>query len=157
MNDFTIRVGKNIRKYREEQDMTMEELAVKIGMSQSNLSKIERGEPKKVDYVLLEKIADTLGVTKEEITGWGDPAVKAEKEHQRTNNLLIEYEELPKDHQRIIREIVAFLLYDKNASKDDREILRKLRYITDEARGRILNQLDYEYELERKKQKETSA
>lgn len=154
MNDFTIRVGANIRKFREEQDMTIEELAKKLGMSQPNLSKIERGEPKKVDYVLLEKIAIALNVSKEDITGWG---IKEEKHEQRYDKAFENYAKLSPNNQKIVNNVINSLLHDTNASSTEEEILRKLRYITDEARSRIVNQLNYEYESERKKQAHDSA
>lgn len=43
MKDYICSIAENIRKLREERDMTQEELAELAGISQSHLSKIEVG------------------------------------------------------------------------------------------------------------------
>ena len=127
-------------------------------MSQPNLSKIERGEPKKVDYVLLEKIAIALNVSKEDITGWGSKGEKHEQHiKHRYDKAFENYAKLSFSDQKIVNSVINSLLHDADATSTEEEILRKLRYITDEARSRIINQLNYEYESERKKQAHDSA
>lgn len=55
------RIGRRIRKIREEQDMTLAELASKVGISSDMLQKYENGQRKpKTDR--LKEIARALGV-----------------------------------------------------------------------------------------------
>lgn len=161
MNDFTIRVGANIRRLREEQGMTIDELAKRLGMSQPNLSKIERGEPKKVDYLLLDRMATALNVQPSDITGWQDKNAQQEKHEQhlqhRYDKAFDDYSKLSFESQKIVNGVIKSLLHHAPTDNTEEEILRKLRYITEEARDRVLHQLEYEYEAERKKQNETSA
>ncbi len=161
MSDFTIRVGANIKRYREAKGLTAGELAKKLGMSQPNLTKIEHGEPKKVDYILLGKIADILEVSKSDITGWEDEDAKRQKHEKhlqsRCDKALEKYARLSFADQKIVNGVIDSLLHKTPATDSESEILRKIRYLSEESRGRILNQLDYEYNLEREKQKQTSA
>lgn len=57
-----VRVGKNIKKYRQAHKMTLEELAVEIHKSKSTVSKYEKGLIA-VDVVTLEEIASALKVS----------------------------------------------------------------------------------------------
>ncbi|MDE3839357.1 hypothetical protein C0966_08325 [Bacillus methanolicus] len=54
-------VGMQIRKIREEKDMTLEELGKKIDLTKGYLSKLERGE-KPINLKNLKRIADALDV-----------------------------------------------------------------------------------------------
>lgn len=57
---FNKKIGEKIRNLRESKYMTQEELAQKINISQTMLSKIERGE-NPLSLILAKKIADILG------------------------------------------------------------------------------------------------
>lgn len=54
-------LNEKIRKVRREKDISQAYLAQKIGLSQTQLSKIEKGI-RKVDALELKKIADALKV-----------------------------------------------------------------------------------------------
>jgi len=54
-------LGLEIRLLREKRRMTSKELAEKIGISQSQMSRLEKGQ-RRIDAKMLEKIADALGV-----------------------------------------------------------------------------------------------
>ena len=56
-----VRVGKNIKKYRQAHKMTLEELATEIHKSKSTVSKYEKGMIA-VDVITLEEIANVLKV-----------------------------------------------------------------------------------------------
>lgn len=56
-----MKINKKIRLIREENDLTQEDMATKLGMSVNGYAKIERGQTK-VNLPKLEQIAETLGV-----------------------------------------------------------------------------------------------
>lgn len=54
-------IGFKIKKLREEQNLSQETLAFKLGVSQSKLSDIENGQRKKeIDFLLMDKICKTF-------------------------------------------------------------------------------------------------
>jgi transcriptional regulator with XRE-family HTH domain len=56
-----MKINKKIRLIREENDLTQEDMATKLGMSVNGYAKIERGQTK-VNLPKLEQIAESLGV-----------------------------------------------------------------------------------------------
>ena len=63
-----VEFGKIIRKIREENNWTLDDMAKKLGTTKQALSKYERGErtPK---ITVAAKFADILGISLEELTG----------------------------------------------------------------------------------------
>lgn len=55
-------VGERIRKIRKNNELTMNDLALKLDISQSYLSKIERGDTK-ASVDLVEKICSIVGIS----------------------------------------------------------------------------------------------
>ncbi|UOY89978.1 helix-turn-helix domain-containing protein [Bacillus glycinifermentans] len=53
-------VGRKLRKIRDKRNYSQRKLAEKLGVSDSYLSKVEKGQP--VSLKLLERIADILNV-----------------------------------------------------------------------------------------------
>lgn len=56
-------VRVNIRRYRLEQNLTLEALAARSGVSHDYVSKLERGEKKNPSLIVVAKLAKGLGVT----------------------------------------------------------------------------------------------
>ena len=65
-------IGEHIRKYREAQSMTRQELADKIGISLSSYKRIITGAPINLDTAIL--IADALGISLDDLVGRAAPA-----------------------------------------------------------------------------------
>jgi transcriptional regulator with XRE-family HTH domain len=61
MKDINKEVGLNIRKIREEKDLSQEKLAALADLHRTYIGQIERGE-KNIGVVNLEKIAKALDV-----------------------------------------------------------------------------------------------
>jgi len=55
-------VRLRVRELRKAMKLTQDQLADLSGVDQGNISKLERGETKGVDFRTLEKLADALGV-----------------------------------------------------------------------------------------------
>lgn len=56
------RVGRNIRKFREEKELSQEQLAFETGMHRTYISGIERGI-RNPTIVILERLAEKLEVS----------------------------------------------------------------------------------------------
>ena len=61
MAQINKQVGKKIKGYRKQNNLTQEQLALKAGLHRAYIGHIERGE-KNIGLQNLEKIATTLGV-----------------------------------------------------------------------------------------------
>ncbi len=59
-------LGEIIKDRRKELNMSQEELANKSGLSQGYISELEKGEKENPSKATLTKLADTLGIMKEE-------------------------------------------------------------------------------------------
>lgn len=55
-------VGFKIKRLRERKNISQEELAYKLEVSQSNLSKIENGTVEKIDFLFMQKVCDYFQV-----------------------------------------------------------------------------------------------
>ena len=61
MNDIRAKFGKHLRKLRQENDLTQEELADKAGMHFTYIGQIERGK-RNPSLVNLERLAKALKI-----------------------------------------------------------------------------------------------
>lgn len=55
--------GFKIKKLRERKNLSQLQLAVILDITQSDLSKIENGRTKKIDYILMYKFCKEFNVT----------------------------------------------------------------------------------------------
>ena len=65
------RVGERVRAMRREQDLTLDDLAGRSGVSRAMISKLERGE-KNPTLVVAAKVAEGLGVSLSQLLGTED-------------------------------------------------------------------------------------
>lgn len=63
-------VGAEIRKLRNAKDIPMDELAERIGVTKSTISKWEKGDIKNVSRNYIESLAKELGTTPCHLMGW---------------------------------------------------------------------------------------
>jgi len=102
-----VHIGRNIRAIRLLQDMKQEAFAQRMGISQQNISKLEKR--KKISVTKLEAAARVLGVSIEAIEGFDENAVlhpnisKESPQLMRPVKEVIEYfkEEIAKRDQLI--------------------------------------------------------
>lgn len=55
-------IGKNLQRYRKENNLTQEELAERVGISTSFCANLERGK-KAMSIVVLRQLADSLDIS----------------------------------------------------------------------------------------------
>lgn len=65
-NDKLILLGERIKKVREEQGLTQEQLAYRIGKDQPSINRVEKGRINP-SYLYLLELAEGLGVSVKEL------------------------------------------------------------------------------------------
>src|SRR5262250_3242846 len=95
-------VGSRIRELRKGRRLTQTELSEKIGVAQSDLSRMEQGEYK-VGLDTLFKILQVFDLKMGEFFGETDNATEPE-----TRDLVKDFRELSGDAQREVRDFVRF-------------------------------------------------
>ena len=58
-------LGFKIKKLREQKNVSQEQLATELDISQSKLSKIENGRTTKIDFALMTKLAELFKISLE--------------------------------------------------------------------------------------------
>lgn len=113
-NQFCIRVGNNIRKYRKENKMTLKELAEKVGLTEATVQKYEAGNIKKIDIEMLKRLSDALETRPEKLTGWESREAYMEYRESRAvedeMNLIKTYSQLTHGHKKAVRLLAKSLL-----------------------------------------------
>ena len=59
-------LGFKIKKLREQRNISQEQLATELDISQSKLSKIENGRITKIDFALMTKLSDLFEISLED-------------------------------------------------------------------------------------------
>ena len=95
-------VGQRVRRLRKEREMTQSELASRIGIIQSDLCRMEKGEYK-VGLDTLFKILQVFDLKMGEFFGETEKAEDAE-----ARELVSEFLELSSEAQREVRNFVRF-------------------------------------------------
>ncbi len=95
-------VGSRIRELRKGRRLTQTELSEKIGVAQSDLSRMEQGEYK-VGLDTLFKILQVFDLKMGEFFGETEAAAEAE-----ARELVADFEALSGDAQREVRDFVRF-------------------------------------------------
>ena len=77
-------IGNRIKKAREKADMSLNDVALKLGVNKSTILRYENGEISKVKAPIIDALAKTLHVSPHYLLGWVD-----DKEDQK-NDLIAE-------------------------------------------------------------------
>lgn len=108
-------VGSRIRELRKGHHLTQTELSEKIGIAQSDLSRMEQGEYK-VGLDTLFKILHVFDLKMGEFFGETETAEDAE-----ARELVTEFQELTSEAQREVRDFVRFKKLQQRPDKYDPE------------------------------------
>lgn len=109
-------IGENIKRRRKELDMTLEEVAARVGVSRQTLSRYETGVIGNIPSDKIELLADALRTTPAYIMGWDD-------KEQSSHTDLSEYLEI----LRTRPEARALLKTVHGATKE--EVERNVKFI----------------------------
>lgn len=74
--------GRRIRKLREKQGLSLEDLGKAIGTTRQNIFKYESGDIANIPYDKLKKIAETLNTDPWYILGWEPPKKKEDSRNK---------------------------------------------------------------------------
>ena len=113
-------IGQNIKRYRQDADLTQEELATRLGMKKQTISSWEanRTEP---TLGQCTKMAEIFGCTVDDLLLLSptrrrfdvDFTVTTQDEDGKEFTFLIEYMKMPKDKRKMIDEYIKFIANQK--------------------------------------------
>ena len=112
-SQFCVRVGNNIKKYRKEKDLTLKELADRVGLTEATVQKYEAGNIKKIDVEMLKKLSDALGVLPENLTEWEKEEYQKYREAKQGTQeakIIKMYSQLTFGHKKAVRSLMENLL-----------------------------------------------
>jgi transcriptional regulator with XRE-family HTH domain len=107
MEDLGVRTGKNIRKYRILNNITLVELSQKTGIPLQSLYRYESGTTLSIKIDKLMAIADALNVNVNQLTEWntlGDNKIKGEVD------ILNSYNQLSPSHKKAVSTLIDSLI-----------------------------------------------
>lgn len=122
-NQFCVRVGNNIKKYRKLKNMTLKELANKIGLTEATVQKYEAGNIKSVSAEVLKKIADALDVAPENLTEWERSdylKYRSDKQGEDEAKVIKMYSRLTRGHKVAVKNLMKNLLEDQEKYISDK-------------------------------------
>jgi transcriptional regulator with XRE-family HTH domain len=99
-------VGFKIKKLREELNLPQMQLANELQVSQSELSKIENGQVKKIDFLLMVKVLNFFG---KDISFFVDENLKMNAQRKNSKEKESKQEKLKTFHENIMKEIQLFI------------------------------------------------
>lgn len=102
-------VGLRLRALRQQRGMSQTELGTALGLTQSNVSAIERGTRGPTLHQVA-KFAKVLGVSTDEILSNGKPAAESRLRRGRLLRRLERIQELPSADQRAVLKFLEALL-----------------------------------------------
>ena len=150
--NYRERVGENIEYYRKQSNLTLKELAVKVGITEATMQKYEKGMIKRIDVEMCTKIAEALNTTPNNITGWLNKDDKRKAHEQRIQHRIDKYKDsyasLPFEKQKLVDNYIQQLLYGTNSTtffEDETAIIDKYRKLDRRGKSRVLYTLDEEY------------
>ena len=108
---YFMTVNQKIRVLRKEKGMTVTELAEKVGIFQSVLTRYEKGTIQYVPVNLIQKLADALGCKPNDLTEGDERYSQNKKKHVSRDissdeyEMILNFRKLPKPAQQVIKEI----------------------------------------------------
>lgn len=80
-------IGRRLRKLRLEQELTLEDVSKKVGVTKATINKYESNTVKNIKRDTIEKLAEALSTSPEYLMGWTDNSTRVNSVH--TNNGII--------------------------------------------------------------------
>lgn len=107
--DFFKQIGQRIARYRKEQTLTQEQLAQKLGITQSVLAHYETGI-RRIPLSIVPAVAQALFVSVEEILGM--PTKTKRGPSPKILKILEQLQKLPLSKQKLALELIDTIIRD---------------------------------------------
>ena len=112
-------VGERLRRLREARDITQVELAKRLGVTQSNVSEMERGIRTVTSHFAV-KLAKVLRVSIDEIlVGSNGTAEKTPLSSVKLLRRVQKIEKLPEARQRVVLKFIDALIDQESSRRSD--------------------------------------
>lgn len=121
-------IGLRIETRRIELDLTMQEVADRIGVDKSTVQRYEKGKIKRIKLPVIESFASALSVNPDWIIGKTDIKLP-----------------LSVDHAAAVTPSRPAAGASVTLSKEEAELLRKFNSLDDRGKSAVLNVLNHEY------------
>lgn len=140
---------ENLKKYRLEKSMTLEELANIIGVSRQTVQKYESGIISNIPFDKIEKLSKALNISPSILMGWDN---KKEKSlYYLLNDTVLENDFMKNARTEILKELFKNEDFEKNLkdfwSLIKCDLLLNKNNLSFEDRTEIFNQLKKYYEF----------
>lgn len=108
-------IGEKLKKLREEQNLTLEEVGKRTGTTKQTIGRYENGEISNIPYDRIESLAKCFSVTPGYLMGWEDDSVITETANKdvalsNMNNKMKEYAlkmaSLSKENQELLMQMI---------------------------------------------------
>lgn len=114
-----MKLSENIRQFRTEKGMTLEEVGKRISVSKQTIQRYESGQISNIPYDKVVSLAEVFNCSPAELMGWEDNLNKSSADlvvDMFSNKDLIEHvqmlKDLSKEHQQTIFDNIEYL-YEK--------------------------------------------
>lgn len=121
--EFNKIIGQKIKNIRKDRQLTLKDLGVLVGISESNTKRYEDGQIKKVSILAIKKFADALHVDPAFLVGWKHEPYSTLSLPQLSSiekELLKAYRTLPAHDKEEVKEFVDFK-FNKNKPKVEKD------------------------------------
>ena len=152
--NFKERVGQNIEHYRKLSGQTLKQVADKVGLTEATMQKYEKGQIKRVDVELCQKIADALETTPDNRKGWLNNADKESKHkeriEQRSNKFDASFDGLSFEQQKLVNTFIRQIkqgMVVMPLSVKESDFINKYRLIDDNSKEIINASLETAYKV----------
>lgn len=140
---------ENLKKYRLEKSMTLEELANVIGVSRQTVQKYESGVISNIPFDKIEKLSKALDISPSILMGWNN---KKEKSlYYLLNDTVLENDFMKNTRAEILKELFKNEDFEKNVkdllSLIKCDLLLNKNNLSFNDRIEIFNQLKKYYEF----------
>ena len=107
-------IHENIRRLREEQNLTLEEVGKRAGTTKQTIKRYESGEISTIPYDRILSLAKCFGVSPGYLMGWEE------------NNVIIEQADMDADLIMMEKRLKEYALKLSKLSEEDRKDIMKM-------------------------------
>lgn len=99
-------IHENIKKLREEQCLTLEEVGKRVGTTKQTIGRYESGEISNIPYDKITQLAKCFNVSPGYLMGWEEKKIQTPSFNEEHFILINLYEEVNEEHKKIIIDIL---------------------------------------------------